>query len=394
MALEVFELDGLAALTQAHGGEPFVALAVNAVVEEHLLAVHAQARAVVAVEVESVITILRHDERALEDEAEGGVACAKTDVEETARQFADGFGLDEREVGELVPRVAVVAELQIVEVARQGGVRERGRLVLGEPITEQFLQRGDAGLHFVAATLDLAHPDGVRRLLRFRGEQCDFIRRPAIAVVVHVLEEREQAVVVLLRDGVDFVVMAARAIHGEAEECLAGRRYDVVEAVVAGQLAVGGFVVPDAEAVEAGGNQGVGVGRGKFVTGELLAEEAVVGLVAVEGADDVVAEAPGVGLVAVALVAVALGETHEVEPVAAPLLAIARRVEQAVNQLLPCARRFVGGKRLHLGGRRGQAGQVVVGAANQFARGGGRVQGKVLRSELGENEGVNRISDC
>ena len=187
------------------------------------------------------------------------------------------------------------------------------------------------------------------------------------------------------------MVVAARAIHREAEENLAGRGHDVIEAVVAGQLAVSGLVVPNAEPIEAGGDDGVGVGRGEFIAGELLAEEAVVRFVGVEGADDVVAEAPRVRLVAVALVAVALGEAHEVEPVAAPLLAVARRVEQTVNQQLPRARRFVGEERLYLGGRWRQTGQIVVSAADQLARRRGGIRGEVLRGELRENEGVDGI---
>ncbi len=48
---------------------------------------------------------------------------------------------------------------------------------------------------------------------------------------------------------------------------------------------------------------------GQLVAGELLADEAVVGEVAIEGADDVIAVAPGVGLGVVAFVAVAFRRT-------------------------------------------------------------------------------------
>ena len=98
---------------------------------------------------------------------------------------------------------------------------------------------------------------------------------------------------------------------------------------------------------------------GQLVAGELLADEAVVGLVVVERADDVVAVAPGVGLGVVALVAVGLGEPDEVEPVPAPLLAVAGRVEQAVDQLLVGVGRRVVDEGVDLLGRRRQAGQVV-----------------------------------
>ena len=85
-------------------------------------------------------------------------------------------------------------------------------------------------------------------------------------------------VVVLLRDRVDLVIVAAGAVDRQAEEDLAGGRDDVVEPVVAGLLAVGRLVVPDAQAVEAGGDERVGVAVGQLVAGELLADERSYGL--------------------------------------------------------------------------------------------------------------------
>ena len=87
-------------------------------------------------------------------------------------------------------------------------------------------------------------------------------------------------------------------------------------------------------AVEAGGDARLGSSGPQLVAGDLFLDEAVVGLVGVEGLDDVVAIAPGVGARLVGLEAVGLGVAGEVEPVAAPALAVVRRGEQAVDELL------------------------------------------------------------
>src|SRR5262249_23468713 len=114
----------------------------------------------------------------------------------------------------------------------------------------------------------------------------------AVAVVVDVVKEGQQAIVVLLRDRVDLVIMAAGAVERQAKEHLAGRRHDVVQSLITGLLGVGRLVVPDAQAIVAGCNQGVGPVAGQLVASQLLADKLVIGLVLVERADDIIAVAP------------------------------------------------------------------------------------------------------
>ncbi len=186
------------------------------------------------------------------------------------------------------------------------------------------------------------------------------VGRAAVPEVVDVPEEREQPVIILLGDRVDLVVVAAGAVDRQAEErpgrwwrrCRRGRRNTPARGRSARRPRCRGGSNrwrSDASASPSG----------KLVAGELLADEAVVRLVVVERADDVVAVAPGARLGVVALVAVGLGEADEVEPVPAPLLAVARRGEQAVDEPFVGVGRRVGQERLDLGGRRRQAGQVV-----------------------------------
>ena len=67
------------------------------------------------------------------------------------------------------------------------------------------------------------------------------------------------------------------------------------------------------------------------VAGQLFFDEAGVGLVVIEGADDVIAVGPGVGAELVLIVAMGIAVVDHVEPVAAPAFAIARGGEQTVG---------------------------------------------------------------
>ena len=95
---------------------------------------------------------------------------------------------------------------------------------------------------------------------------------------------------------------------------------------------VGGVHHVGAEKVEGGGGERLGIAGPKFVAGDLLADEAVVGLVFIEGLDDVIAIAPRVWAKGVVLEAIALGVAREVEPVARPAFAVVRRGEQPVDE--------------------------------------------------------------
>ena len=145
------------------------------------------------------------------------------------------------------------------------------------------------------------------------------------AVARNVLEEGEHAIVVRLRDGVCLVIVAAGAVDRRAEERLRRGRDDVVKLVEARLLLVRRLIVPEAETVVARRDDRVRGQRLELVTGDLLLNEPVVGLVRVEGADHVVAVAPSLRLRAIALVAVRLGVADEVEPVPPPFFAVPGR---------------------------------------------------------------------
>ena len=88
------------------------------------------------------------------------------------------------------------------------------------------------------------------------------------------------------------MVMAAGTTDRHPEESLAGGTQDVVEILVPGQFAVGRLIIPDAEAIKAGGGDALPIAIRQQVSGQLLFNEPVVRLVRVEGADDIVAIFP------------------------------------------------------------------------------------------------------
>src|SRR5262249_796486 len=104
--------------------------------------------------------------------------------------------------------------------------------------------------------------------------------------------------------------------------------------------------------VEAGRDQGFVSDMIGLVTGELLDDEAIIGLVLVERADHVVPVAPGLGVIVVMDVAPTVGVARDVQPVPPPTLAVVRRRKQPVDPLLPGVWRRVPYKRLDFRRRR------------------------------------------
>ena len=127
------------------------------------------------------------------------------------------------------------------------------------------------------------------------------------------------------------------------------------------------------------------------VAGQLFRDECGVGLVLVEGADDVIAVGPGVVAEVVLLVAVAFAEADDVEPVAAPAFAIARGGEEAVDDFLVGGGGGVGQEGGDFLGGRGKAGQVDGHAAEEFELRRRRGGVKLVVFEPGEDEAVDVV---
>ena len=85
-------------------------------------------------------------------------------------------------------------------------------------------------------------------------------------------------------------------------------------------------------AEEGGGNGDLRIFRVQFVAGDLLTDELVIGLVSVEGLDDVVAVRPDIGAVGILAVTFGLGVTGKVQPMLSPAFAIMGRRQEVVDQ--------------------------------------------------------------
>ena len=168
-------------------------------------------------------------------------------------------------------------------------------------------------------------------------------------------------------------------------------RPEIVDRVLEGEvvLALPVAAEPPGDGEIAGGDDALatlGLGAaGHQVAGDLLAEELIVGQVAVERANDPVAIPVRLRHGIVRGVAARVGVAHHIEPVPAPALAVAGRSQQAIHDLFEGLRRRVGEKRVHLGRRRRQAGEVEVTRRNSVrlsAGGAGRMPAASSRARM------------
>ena len=138
-------------------------------------------------------------------------------------------------------------------------------------------------------------------------------------------EQGRDLVILLLRDRVELVIVAAGAVDRQAEERLPerarrgppARRTASPSASRTSPRSVADLVPGPADEI-ARGDQGLEVVRVQHVAGDLLPDELVVGQVAVERLDHPVAVAPGVVADVVVLEALALAEPDDVQPVPRP----------------------------------------------------------------------------
>ena len=228
-------------------------------------------------------------------------------------------------------------------------------------------------------------------------------------------EDTVQGVVILDRDRIELVIVAARAGDGQAQEGL-GRG---VDALIDGVMDVI-EALSDGDETEGGETRIVRRDVRNAVGGELLDDELVIRLVFVHRVDDVIAVSPGVGVTVVAEEAVSLvdlqaariGVAGGVEPVTGPAFAVVRRGEEEVD-LLDVDGFEVTGRAAGAGGERvGERGvvagldenfdlfgggreaeEIVVDAAKESLRTRGRIGLQTLLFEFGQDKGVDRILD-
>lgn len=186
-------------------------------------------------------------------------------------------------------------------------------------------------------------------------------------------EDAVEAIVIRLQDGIELVVVAAGAADGEAHEGggdAVGHLHEIFLAVLF-FVDVAADDMAGAGAEEAGGDEGVGVLGVEFVAGELFADETVVALVGVEGADQVIAIAPGVGALGVEFKAIGVGVANYIEPLLRPAFAIALAGHEAVEEAFVGFGAFVFQEGGDFVGSGREAGEIKGCAADEGALGDG-----------------------
>ncbi len=209
--------------------------------------------------------------------------------------------------------------------------------------------------------------------------------------LVVVVQEREEAVILLLRDRVELVRVALGALDRQAEDALADRLHPVEHRLHAELLGVDAPLLVDHRVAEEARRDDLILGGiRELVPGDLLDDEAVVGEVAVEGVDDPVAIEPDVPRL-VLLEPVAVGVPGRVEPVPPPALAVMGARQEALDHLLVGILVPIGDEGIDLGNGRGQPDQVEAQAADQRdpVRLGRRLETFPLQA--GQHEPIDRV---
>ena len=189
------------------------------------------------------------------------------------------------------------------------------------------------------------------------------------------------------------MIVAAGAADAQPEEDLARDVGDVVEDVGPLPAHVALVVFVGAQPEVAGRDPQLGIVGIELVAGELLGQEAVVGFVGVEGADDIVAVTPGVGAEGILAIAVRLGVANQVEPVARPALAVsAARPAGGRSSARRRSGCIVGQECVDFLGSRRQPGQVEGRAADQGRLVGFRGGRQTVVEQSLEDEAIDRVS--
>ena len=203
------------------------------------------------------------------------------------------------------------------------------------------------------------------------------------------MENAVERVVVLDRDRINFVIVAARALHGETH----GAARDHVDPVVNDIVRHPEEAPADGE--ESHGGEVRGIRGHELVRGDLQLQKAIVSQVLIERPDDPLAIGVGVGklpLFAGVNVSLGIGIPRDIQPVASPSLAVTRTREQAFDQRSHGGI-GIGGGGFFKGGdfirRRRKARDIEAHPADQGARVGGVRRPEPSGVQFRENETID-----
>src|SRR5262245_38940096 len=136
-------------------------------------------------------------------------------------------------------------------------------------------------------------------------------------------------------------------------------------------------------------DQGFSIARENLIARDLFPDEAVIGLVGVKRAHDVVTVAPRVRPFLVSLVTVGIGIARHIEPAKGPALPVVRRSKQPVHCFFIRPVSSIVEEEFDFGRRRWHTGQVIGNTEKQALAVERRRRSKSLRTQPVEDEGVN-----
>ena len=201
-------------------------------------------------------------------------------------------------------------------------------------------------------------------------------------------EDARHGVVVAGGDGVEFVIMAAGAADGHAEEGAAQCVELLIDDVHAQHALVLLLVVRGAEHEETGGSHLTAALRCIFkrqhISGDLLADHAVDGRIVADGFEDVVPEAPRILEGQRAPAAGGFGKAGHVQPVGGEALGESGCGQHRIHECFVIAVR-------QFRRARWQAGEIKGQAPQERARPGRRCGLQAVRFEFRQNEAVDGI---
>ena len=386
--LKIVDSNGSSSLLQDNLRHLRLPSSVDSVVQQDFLAVDRQPRSVIGIDDKRVFAVGRDFKCPDENEAEREFSRGGGNVKVRPFELRNGFWFEGIEVRKLLPCVTVEPVFQIIHVRVIQVL-----ILLRQSITKFLFNDRDLGLRrvqFFAMFPDCRFKGGLACIVFKKGPLDLWVR---VSVRGHTLEKCQHAVVVGLRDRIDFVIVTSRTVDRQSQERLARGGDDVIESVVQGQQPVGRLVIPLAQPINSGRNESVGRGLGQFVTRQLFAHELVIRFVSVKCANHIIPVSPGIGLHAVPFKAVRIRIADDIEPVACPLFAVAFRLQQAIDNRFVGVGRGVGEKRFDFGWRRRKPGQVIGNSTKEscFACRGCWCQPVLF--ELAEYKRVDRIGD-
>ena len=231
----------------------------------------------------------------------------------------------------------------------------------------EFFEGGDIFGESVEGCLLLCDFCGVVDCELCGGEGRDSAGGAAFAHGLGAEENAGEGVVVGRWDGVELVIVAAGAAKGHAEKGAPDGVDLFIDELHPKEFVILEFVVESSEDEVAAANELVVSLFDRIVfedvSGEVLENELVVGLVLVEGVDDVVAEAPGIGEDEAASATAGFRVAGDIEPMPPPTFSELGTGEEVIDDVFEGGGGVVGEEGPHLFRRRRKPDEVVVNSA-------------------------------